>query len=87
MKLGISKDLKEQMEKKNISMFTDERWNDNADAVSYTHLDVYKRQSLIWLNLVMRFTLEEPNAEHCLEKRWLYRRKDEMCIRDSCIPV
>ena len=32
MKLGISKDLKEQMEKKNISMFTDERWNDNADA-------------------------------------------------------
>ena len=35
MKLGISKDLKEQMEKKNISMFTDERWNDNADAVTY----------------------------------------------------
>ena len=34
MKLGISKDLKEQMEKKNISMFTDERWNDNADAVT-----------------------------------------------------
>ena len=25
----------EQMEKKNISMFTDERWNDNADAVTY----------------------------------------------------
>ena len=35
MKLGISKDLKEQMEKKNISRFTDERWNDNADAVTY----------------------------------------------------
>ena len=35
MKLGISKDLKEQMEKKNISMFTDERWDDNAEAVTY----------------------------------------------------
>ena len=38
MKLGISKDLKEQMEKKNISMFTDERWNDNADAIKYAYI-------------------------------------------------
>ena len=51
MKLGISKDLKEQMEKKNISMFTDERWNDNADAVTYA--------TASWCTL----TDEQKNAE------------------------
>ena len=47
MKLGISKDLKEQMEKKNISMFTDERWNAEVDKMGTGYDDWLKSLSRV----------------------------------------
>ena len=56
-----------------------------TEAVSYTHLDVYKRQNLNWLKFEL---IDAPAAEHTLTVSYPTTVKlsidgEEMGIRDS----
>ena len=58
--------------------------NDGSGAVSYTHLDVYKRQQLENVNVY----IDSPMATTATE---VFKRNaqvfDEMCIRDRYLPA
>ena len=56
------------------------RWSDNPIAVSYTHLDVYKRQ-------VLEYAAEaESFSNHPIAKSIL-AAYEKMCIRDRCMQL
>ena len=65
----------------------------SSEPVSYTHLDVYKRQLLNLFNTARRFNMEVQPQLVLLQKTLLYvegvgrQLYPQMCIRDRVIPL